>query len=212
VQRLLQVGAVAISLVTTSWCPRAESGGIAADSGSAEFDEPFRSANYCATPYDCFDLGPVCPVDCHVPVNSKATAWLELIDLAAQSRLSMAEGRCQLSCNQPFYGFECVAGRCQARRAKPTYDICWGSDGGRQDCIEMLERTGNLGECREFCDGKVPRRPEMLTSGRRFQVPVRIELGNGHHVTQAALIDFVACSTCRDAGLLPQSERHEKEP
>lgn len=163
----------------------------APEAGSAQAVLPsvFSEANFCSVDSDCYDVGPYCPLQCHVLVNDGTPLNAEVrfqLDLANER---VAEGKCSQSCDAPYNGVTCEERRCRLRQAAPSSSTCWQPDGGAIGCPELLARFHKDNECRSMCDGR------MRWDQRRFLV--RIGLEDGGHRTEFYVADYIKCSDCR---------------
>ncbi len=146
-----------------------------------------REANRCTADYECFDAGPYCPTECHVPLQD-ALEIVEPFVVLHESRQAMASGACQMDCSVPFYGFVCRSGQCLKRKVAPDNPICWRARAA-VDCLLLLDQHGLWDRCGDFCDGR-------SVDGTRVQGRIQREVPGGLHVSDGYAIDFFPCSLC----------------
>lgn len=160
---------------------------VRAESNSVQVETVDR-ANVCVRDVDCHDMGPLCPTQCHVLINSRSPLAADIAFLTAHAREEELTGSCKQDCSGPFFGAICSQGRCRERTNPPGESVCWAPFGTRVNCIEMLRRFNAMSRCASLCDGRLGFRDRFF--------PLRSELGDGGHTTDNFILDYLQCADC----------------
>ena len=157
--QLLLVG-VLLSLVPGC---RGDGGGVPTDKPTEELIRTLKGFNLCRDPGDCWDLGYVKGIGCHVPVSRQYEGDARLVvSLDAEKQgwkracgPQASAKDCEILCD-PFLGYECVAHRCVHKRKRPNADVCY-SQGVPIDCAIAIQKLGAVFwrafDCRKWCGG-----------------------------------------------------------
>ncbi len=196
-----RLGALAALFVLAA-CPQRQPAEVQADAGASPLQQKLASLNHCTRDEDCWDLGFVPGIGCHVPVRAApgvAARTNEAIDAdpeaqrfresCAFERGDSAAPRCRIQCPR-FFGFECKNERCLSRFWKPDRDICTINE-APVDCGEVLDRlrSSPAFDCLRVCDGG-------HEGGARVQVVADGETSEGKKSAERLVIDYLRCSSC----------------
>ena len=188
-RRSLGAVATSIAILLFGSCRTNGPKGVDAGVSASALPAVFANANFCQVDADCYDMGPYCPLECHVLVNDSTPLTADVFAYILDARGLEIEGKCQLSCPSSFAGVVCRDRKCQLREKPPVTSTCWRPDGGAIECLELLTQFNKANECQSMCDGKA------AWDKRRFLI--RVPIDDVNHRTEVFTADYIRCEDCK---------------